>query len=351
MKFIKKNIKKIIGILAVVLILTVAFWYGGNAPGSRGFSGFGKQHTESRNSTELEEAETGQEKTGRPSMTESETTDGQDADSQNTDRTDETSEGVSTEDPANKDTQEKASGETGAGNNWTDSPAANGSTGTEAGQDPYGSDGRDSTGTTEALTEQPTTEQTTETKEPKTTEQPTTEEEPGQNTTEAPTTERPAHQKPEKPATTEEPETTEQKPTEEQTYTCTISINCDNILKNWNMLDRSKQSCVPADGWILKEVEVEFKKGQTVFDVLKDITKKKSIQLEYSFTALYGSYYIEGIHNLYEFDCGELSGWEYCVNGKFPAFGCSKYVLKDGDKIEWKYTCDLGADVGNPYFE
>lgn len=342
MKFIKKNIKKIIGILAVVLILTVAFWYGGNAPGSRGFSGFGKQHTESRNSTELAEAETGQEKTGRPSMTESETTDDQDADSQDTDRTDETSEGVSTEDPANKDTQEKASGENGDGNNWTDSPAANGSTGTEAGQG--------SAWTTEVLTEQPTTEQTTETKEPKTTEQPTTEE-PGQNTTEAPTTERPAHQKPEKPATTEEPETTEQKPAEEQTYTCTISINCDNILKNWNMLDRSKQSCVPADGWILKEVEVEFKKGQTVFDVLKDITKKKSIQLEYSFTALYGSYYIEGIHNLYEFDCGELSGWEYCVNGKFPAFGCSKYVLKDGDKIEWKYTCDLGADVGNPYFE
>lgn len=259
-------------------------------------------------------------------MTESETTDGQDADSQDADRTDETSEGVSTEEPANKDTQETASGETGTENKRADSPAANDSSETE--------DGQGSSGTTEVLTEQPTTE-----------------EEPGQNTTEASTTERPAHQKPEKPATTEEPETTEQKQTEEQTYTCTISINCDNILKNWNMLDKSKQSCVPADGWILKEVEVEFKKGQTVFDVLKDITKKKSIQLEYSFTALYGSYYIEGIHNLYEFDCGELSGWEYCVNGKFPAFGCSKYVLKDGDKIEWKYTCDLGADVGNPYFE
>lgn len=326
MKFIKKNLKKIIGILAVVLILTMAFWYGGNAPGSRGFSGFGKQHTESRNSTELAETETGQEETGRSSMTESETTDGQDADSQDTDRTDETSEGVATEEPANKDTQETASGETGTENKRADSPAANDSSETE--------DGQGSSGTTEVLTEQPTTE-----------------EEPGQNTTEAPTTERPAHQKPEKPATTEEPETTEQKQTEEQTYTCTISINCDNILKNWNMLDKSKQSCVPADGWILKEVEVEFKKGQTVFDVLKDITKKKSIQLEYSFTALYGSYYIEGIHNLYEFDCGELSGWEYCVNGKFPAFGCSKYVLKDGDKIEWKYTCDLGADVGNPYFE
>lgn len=325
MKFIKKNIKKIIGILAVVLILTVAFWYGGNAPGSRGFSGFGKQHTEFRNSTELAETETGQEKTGRSSMTESETTDGQDADSQDTDRTDVISEGVSTEEPANKDTQETASGETGTENKRADSPAANDSSETE--------DGQGSSGTTEVLTEQPTTE------------------EPGQNTTEAPTTERPSHQKPEKPATTEESETTEQKPAEEQTYTCTISINCDNILKNWNMLDKSKQSCVPADGWILKEVEVEFKKGQTVFDVLKDITKKKSIQLEYSFTALYGSYYIEGIHNLYEFDCGELSGWEYCVNGKFPAFGCSKYVLKDGDKIEWKYTCDLGADVGNPYFE
>ena len=54
----------------------------------------------------------------------------------------------------------------------------------------------------------------------------------------------------------------------------------------------------------------------------------------------------QGIHNLYEFDCGELSGWMYNVNGWFPNYGCSRYALQDGDVIRWRYTCDLGADVG-----
>ena len=333
MKFIKKNIKKIIGILAVILILTVAFWYGGNAPGSRGFSGFGKQNTESENSTELTKATTGSEPDAPTDIiatevpvTEQPTT-GQ----------------ATTEQPA---TEQEATGQEATGQATTEQPATEQAT-TEPATTEQPAAERPTTeqATTEqATTEQPTTEKPT-TERP-TTEQATTE----RSTTEQPTTEQPTtEQATTEQPTTETPSTEEQKA--EQTYTCTISINCDNILKNWDMLDRSKQSCVPADGWILKEVEVEFKKGQTVFDVLKDITKKKSIQLEYSFTALYGSYYIEGIHNLYEFDCGELSGWEYCVNGKFPAFGCSKYVLKDGDKIEWKYTCDLGADVGNPYFE
>ena len=39
----------------------------------------------------------------------------------------------------------------------------------------------------------------------------------------------------------------------------------------------------------------------------------------------------------------------YNVNGWFPNYGCSRYMLKDGDKIEWVYTCDLGADVGGGY--
>ena len=60
----------------------------------------------------------------------------------------------------------------------------------------------------------------------------------------------------------------------------------------------------------------------------------------------YGSVYIQGIHYLYEFSCGPLSGWMYRVDGEFPNFGCSKYRLKDGQVIEWVYTCDLGKDVG-----
>lgn len=47
-----------------------------------------------------------------------------------------------------------------------------------------------------------------------------------------------------------------------------------------------------------------------------------------------------------EFSCGALSGWMYRVNGEFPNYGCSRYRLSDGDKIEWVYTCNLGKDVG-----
>jgi uncharacterized membrane-anchored protein len=59
--------------------------------------------------------------------------------------------------------------------------------------------------------------------------------------------------------------------------------------------------------------------------------------------------YIQGINNIYEFDAGALSGWMYRVNGWFPNYGASRYVVQQGDVIEWVYTCDLGRDVGGAY--
>ena len=55
--------------------------------------------------------------------------------------------------------------------------------------------------------------------------------------------------------------------------------------------------------------------------------------------------YIEGIAYLYEFDYGDLSGWIYHINGAVPSVGCGKYILSDGDRVEWLYTLDLGEDV------
>jgi hypothetical protein len=66
-------------------------------------------------------------------------------------------------------------------------------------------------------------------------------------------------------------------------------------------------------------------------------------------TPIYRAAYVEAIQNLYEFDCGELSGWMYRVNGVFPNYGCSRYTLKAGDVVEWLYTCDLGRDIGGEY--
>ena len=75
------------------------------------------------------------------------------------------------------------------------------------------------------------------------------------------------------------------------------------------------------------------------------------IQIEYSWTPMYDSYYIEGIHQLYEFDCGPESGWMYKVNEWFPNYGCSEYKLSGGESIVWCYTCvGLGEDVGGGTF-
>ena len=140
-----------------------------------------------------------------------------------------------------------------------------------------------------------------------------------------------------------EPENVEIGDTE---YTCTLSVSCATILDNMELCDPEKRELVPEDGWILKPMTVTFAENESVFNVLQRTLKEQGIHMEYSYTPAYHSAYIEGINNLYEFDVGEHSGWMYSVNGWFPIYGCSRYVLKDGDVVEWVYTCDLGSDVG-----
>ena len=134
-----------------------------------------------------------------------------------------------------------------------------------------------------------------------------------------------------------------------KSYTCTFSIECSTILNNLDMLDPDKLECVPSGGVILKKTTVTFYEGESVFDVLQRLCKEKAIHMEAEWTPIYNSAYVEGIHNLYEFDCGALSGWMYKVNGWYPNYGSSRYQLKDGDVVEWRYTCDLGNDVGGGY--
>ena len=131
--------------------------------------------------------------------------------------------------------------------------------------------------------------------------------------------------------------------------TCVLSVRCDSILQHIEWLDPEKVELVPQNGIIYAERTVIFYEGENVFDVLLREMKQNRIHMEFEYTPLYNSVYIEGISNLYEFDCGELSGWMYRVNGWFPNYGCSQYQLKNGDRVEWLYTCDLGADIGGSY--
>lgn len=126
--------------------------------------------------------------------------------------------------------------------------------------------------------------------------------------------------------------------------TCTLSVSCHSILQNMDKLDPEKTELVPEDGYILPPTEVSFNEGESVFNVLRRTMKERGIHMEFVNTPMYNSAYIEGINNLYEFDCGADSGWTYRVNGWFPNYGCSRYILKAGDVVEWIYSCNKIVD-------
>lgn len=122
-------------------------------------------------------------------------------------------------------------------------------------------------------------------------------------------------------------------PVQEQanTITCTISIDCQTALN----ADADLANAVSSGGTILGSKKVTLDQGASVYDALK------ATGITFS-----GKSYISSINSLGEGDCGPQSGWMYSVNGEYPGVGCTKYTLADGDNIKWRYTCDMGADIG-----
>ncbi|MBR4320571.1 MAG: DUF4430 domain-containing protein, partial [Oscillospiraceae bacterium] len=113
-----------------------------------------------------------------------------------------------------------------------------------------------------------------------------------------------------------------------------ITIRCDTLL------DKADSEYIPSDGIILEMTEIPLSEGETVYDILTQTAQIYHIQMEHN-----SSFYISGIHYLYEMQYGDLSGWMYRVNGELPSVGCAEYILHDGDVIEWLYSCDIGNDL------
>ena len=136
------------------------------------------------------------------------------------------------------------------------------------------------------------------------------------------------------------------KPIKKYDNTCTFVIECKTILDNKDKLKKGLEKYIPDDAVIFSGT-VGFDSGESVYDILRRICDENSIQMEASYTPAFSSYYVEGINNLYEFDCGQGSGWMYSVNGVFPNYGCSSYKPTNNDEIAFRYTCELGYDIQN----
>lgn len=99
-------------------------------------------------------------------------------------------------------------------------------------------------------------------------------------------------------------------------------------------------------GYTLSPTKVEITEGESVWDVLKREMDKRNIAYEYTFTPKYNSVYVEWIDGDGEFDHGSGSGWMYNVDGWYPNYGASVYKLTDGEVVQWRYTTNLGRDLG-----
>lgn len=227
----------------------------------------------------------------------------------------------------------------------------------------------ETTTTKPATTKQQTTTKATTTKPTTTKKQTTSKVTTTKPTTTKPTTTKPTTTKPAiitttttKPATTK-PSTTApitQSTTKMKKY-CTVRIECNTIYDNLSKLKEGKKDFLPSSGVILDDVQVELNGGESAFDVIKKACeenactdnckycKASGVQIEYTYTPAFNNYYIEGIHQIYEKDCGTQSGWMYSVNGVFPDEGSSSYTVSSGDVIVFSFTCNMGEDIGNSY--
>lgn len=106
---------------------------------------------------------------------------------------------------------------------------------------------------------------------------------------------------------------------------CSLVITCANILKHDNCLETNYQ--IPNQGIICSK-QVKINSGDSVLTVLRN----SGVRIDVS------GGYVKGIDNLYEFDCGDESGWVYSVNGVKPNVGAGKYEVKENDKIVWSYV-------------
>lgn len=130
--------------------------------------------------------------------------------------------------------------------------------------------------------------------------------------------------------------------------TVEISILCHTAIANKDKLPEGllREHALPEDG-IIYEGMCSVNSNDTVFDILMRVARENKIQIDY--TGGEDSAYIRGIGYLYEYDCGDLSGWMYKVNDTFPGVSCGDYAINEADRIVWEYTCDLGRDIGNTF--
>jgi len=111
-------------------------------------------------------------------------------------------------------------------------------------------------------------------------------------------------------------------------------------------------------GTIIPQTKVPFKSGESIAQVTIRLLDRMGIG--YSYTgSLTGNFYLSAIKDfevnntpydsMGEFDAGTGSGWMITLNGWFIDKSTAAFTVSNDDVIQWKYTCQVGKDIGDTY--
>ena len=134
------------------------------------------------------------------------------------------------------------------------------------------------------------------------------------------------------------------KPQQKTAGQCSLAVSMQTVLDNEEVLQSlsdDKKALIPENGYIIPESTIDFYENETVLDLIKRYARDNKIHIDIADNS-----YINGIGNFYGGDCGDLSGWLFFINGECASVGADQTTVQEGDKIEFKYTCDMGADLG-----
>lgn len=94
---------------------------------------------------------------------------------------------------------------------------------------------------------------------------------------------------------------------------------------------------------ILPKTTVTLEEDDTAYSVLVRMIGRDQVTVVGSGS----SFYVSGIKGTNAGDDGHSSGWMYSINGDYPKVGAASITLTDGDVVAWRYTTNLGEDIGD----
>lgn len=101
----------------------------------------------------------------------------------------------------------------------------------------------------------------------------------------------------------------------EASFTVTMAINSGKEQKTYNL-------------------KATFDKT-TVFDILKEASSSNNLEMKYDDKKYSFGVYIESIDGIKDGSGGKY--WQYYVNGALGDVAADKKILKEGDKVEWRF--------------